>query len=357
MDTNELPDNANDFAELFESVEDTTTEDTLVTTEVIDENNEPNPDQIVDLTGDIIEAPTDTIPENTDDSLSVMFNYLKEKQALMLPDDFQFNGSEEEFEKALEYSKQIKEQTTFNELLDALPEDYKNTILFGLQSGKPLKEFFEYTNALSLDNVDLANKADQISLLQRYYTQVANFPQERADKLIQSLDRSGELAEAAVEYYEELKQYESARAEELIVQEQERREAEARRAYQIRTTIANAIDTTPVIPDTRKAAVKSFLFNEVAKGKEVTTNYNRVLASIQNNPEHMAQLADILMDYDSNRGIVLDRFNNQVKSNAVKSIKQQLLDAKSNIKPTVSGTPGAPPSQNFDWDAYMAKIG
>lgn len=349
-------DNYTDIDELFggSNIEDLNNESENQT-EPTQENNEADVEgSIVDLTE--IEERDTTEQEVEDNTLEVMFNFLREKEALRLPQDYVFDGSEEAFENAIKYSKQLDEQNLFTELLNSLPEDYKDSIIFGLQSGKPLKEFIEYTSDVELDSLNLNNESDQIKLLNKYYTKVANFSPERSQKLISNLQKSGELYSAAQEYFEEIKALDQARAQELVIQAQEEREALARRAAQTRQVISQAIDSD-TLPDTRKQQLKAFMFNEVASGKEVGTMYNKVLAQIQNNPSHLAQLANILMEYSPDKGIVLDRFTQQTKSNTIKGIKQQLLDAKSNTKANVKGTSSAPEKRSFDWDAYLAGLG
>lgn len=349
---------ATGFESLFDNIEDVDNQvEETVTTDELDQIIEEKNNEIEDLTGSIEEPSNTESTEEVDNTLSVMFNFLKEKRALYLPDDYEFDGSEEAFEKALNTSRELSEKTTFEGLLQALPEDYRDTIIFGLQTGRPLNEFLEYTKSFNLESLDLNQHSDQVRLLQRYYTQVAQFNPDRASKLIETLEKTGELQSAALEYYEEIKNLEHTRAQELILEEQNRREANARKAYENRTRLTNAIDSTPIINDSRRNTVKAFLFNEVARGNEIDTMYNRTLKSIQNNPEHIAQLADILLDYDPNKGIVLDRFNNQVKSNTVKSIKQQLQEARSNVKPNISGNPSVPKGNNFDWDSYLNQLG
>jgi len=115
--------------------------------------------------------------------------------------------------------------------------------------------------------------------------------------------------------------------EQLIRQEEERR-----------VSINKAIDESNFINKDRKGKIKAFILNPIKMGnEEPQTQFNKLVAQLSNNIEHVVQFADLIMDsYDPNKGFIFDRFAKKETSKATKTLKER-LEGINNNKVNVTG--------------------
>jgi polyhydroxyalkanoate synthesis regulator phasin len=163
-------------------------------------------------------------------------------------------------------------------------------------------------------DLDIFNKDNQIKIVQEHLKHTTKFSDEKINKLIQNLVSAGELEEEAYDALEELKELKETeeRTRLLTIQEQQKKAQDDVKEF--RDKIINVVQNSDFITKERKGKLQAFLFNPIRKSDGDYTDYRRNLANLQNNPEHLIQLADILFDYDQKKGINLERFQKQGES-------------------------------------------
>lgn len=171
--------------------------------------------------------------------------------------------------------------------------------------------------------------------------------------MVDRLYATGEMEAEAVSAIEELKQAEKEVRDNLAnqtMQEQQQRELSQK---QFRNDLSQVIEQANYIESARKNKVKSFLFNLSGTNDNVSTQFDRVLLSISSNKEHLTQLADILLDYDLNKGFNMERFYKKGSSQATKGLRDKLEDLSSNTKTKVTGTTSKVHENQFDWEEFL----
>ena len=100
------------------------------------------------------------------------------------------------------------------------------------------------------------------------------------------------------------------------------------------------------------------MFNEITRGENTSTDYNRVLGQISSNPSHIIQLADFLMDYDKEQGFSKSNARQQRKgkSKATSSFRKS-LETNIDSKTKVGGKTNAVPTEDVDWEALLTQLG
>ncbi len=300
----------------------------------------------VDITADIDEPDDDTIVADVpdivadttvddDDDAAPYYDVLVQKGVLDLPEDFEFDGTYAGLEKAIEASDANKLNKVVNSLWNSLPEDFRPLLKYGLDGGKNLKTYLETFAPVSYDELDLSSSENQKKVMYDYYKNTSNYDDAKIERMIRRLEDTDDLEAEALDAKEELLQLKTQRAQEFETQAQKEREAEAERMKQQANMLASVIDSESEFEDARKNKLKGFFFNQVQDGKKTTTEFVRVLNSVMENPKHLVQLANVLADYDSNKGLNFERLSKKAKTEGVNSLKQTLqskLNPKSQVR-------------------------
>jgi hypothetical protein len=143
--------------------------------------------------------------KSTDEDNSVLkehFNFLKDKGVFILKDDFEFDGSEETFEKAIEESFENMKYLAVQEIYEGLPDNMKDMFLYAFNGGKDVEGFKD--TSVNLNTYDLTDEEHQKQVLKLYYKR-KGFDDKKIDKYIKSHESVGELEDYATEAHEELK--------------------------------------------------------------------------------------------------------------------------------------------------------
>lgn len=136
----------------------------------------------------------------------------------------------------------------------------------------------------------------------------------------------------AYDALEELKELKKEETEAAMREAQLNQQEKERKAKELRDNISETIKDSEYISKERKSKIQAFMFNPIKKGTEVLTDYERNLRNIAKNPKHLVQLADIIFDYDNEKGINLERFKKIGESSANKSLKEKLENKMNNLK-------------------------
>lgn len=274
--------------------------------------------------------------DDEDDRVTATFDFLKESGFLDLPEDFEFDGSDEKFQEALELSRQQVYTKTADAFFEALPEQFKPLLSYALKGGDSVDEFVKLYSTQAFEHLDPNNPDDQKAILFQHYKSTSNYDDAKIQRIIARLNED-DLPEAAQESYNELLELKAERQAQLIEDaakaEEQRIEDSKRKAEEL----AKAIETTPLIDAARKNKVKGFFYNRLNVGGQETTEFNYTIQRIFQNPEHLAQLADMLTDYDPKKGISTARIEKKGATRETANFKNLLTD-KLKSKPKASHT-------------------
>lgn len=306
-----------------------------------DDNSENQVEEVVEDHNDEDLEPTPT------EDITKFYTFLKDNEYFMPNEDFKFDGTADAFEEAfLQTRKNLKKEVA-KELSDNISPALKPVIEYALKGGSSLDEFINQYNSFDYDNLDLSSEQTQKAVIRQYYKESSNYSDATIERLINRLGEDLEVT--AYETVQELKEAQEKRLEDFKKQQELQENDYLNKVNEIRSSISKSIEESDFFESARKPKIRAFLFNETRKGKEVDTEYNRVLRQISSNPEHIAQLADILMDYTP-KGFDLERLKSKTKTEINKSIKEQLA-TKNPIKNT--GRPSNKSNKDFNWEEFL----
>lgn len=274
------------------------------------------------------------------------FELLKEYGVVSLPDDFKFDGTAESFEKALEITKEnLKEQTARN-LWETLPEDFKPLLQYALAGGKDLQSYLEVHTQPDYSEIDLSDPNNQRQVMYDYWALTSNYSPEKINRMIDALDKAGDLESEALETAQELKDIIEERKEQLIQEATLAEENEKKLIQEQTTKITEVIQALPNVDKTRKSRLQTFMFTPVKYEEGYSTGLNRTIQQVTSNPEHFVQLADLLADYNPDKGFSFERLKTQIETQKNKNFKDIIdkLESKSKVK----GTPAKQIKEDFD---------
>jgi len=295
--------------------------------------------------------------EDKDDTASVFFDYLKSKNIVVTNENFEFDGSEEKLEEALLQTKDNVRLEVFESLMNRLPDNVQDVIKFSLQSGgRDLNDYMQFNQAIDWDNLDTSREDVQRSIMEHYYRNVSNYDDYKIKRHIDRLEKAGDLAEEAINVIDELKDLEAQSKEDMLLHYQQQQAAmeEQNRVY--RLAIQDSISKASYLEEARKQKIKNFLFNEKRTRDGSYTDYNLALNNISKSPDHMAQLADLLLDYNKDTGFDFSRFTQKAKTAAVKNLRAQLDEIKSNAKVGMNANPSKTTKPDFDLASYLHSL-
>lgn len=323
--------------------------------EGVDDNNASEEDEYEE--DDEPETKTKKEEVETDPELVGLYRYLENSSYLIPDEDFEFDGTDEGFQVALDQTKENLRLEVFGDLLERLPEKTREAVEFSLKSGgRDLEDFMAYDTAVDWENLDYGDPDVQKAVLVRYYRTVSNYDDARIEKQIERLERNGDLQEEALLTVGELREIEEQQQAEILAYHQQQIAAQEQQEKQYMQNINTAIDKLDSIEPARKQKVKNFLFNTKRGPNGQYTDYNLTLTTVAAVPEHFAQLADFLADYDQSTGFNTERYTKRAKTSVVKNIKSQIADLNSTARYGISGTPQKPKGSNFNLAAYLKDL-
>lgn len=278
------------------------------------------------------------------------YQILKESGLVFEEDEAQpFDGSPDALAKVIEKTREEIWDKTAEALWSSLPEDFKPLLEYALSGGKDVTKFLTTVKPKTeLTKLDVTQAEDQKEILKQYYKRTTKYTDERINKLIDKAALTDTLYEDATEAYEELKELYEADVKQIAIEEQRAQQEKEQKEAQLRKVYSETIDKVEFIPKERKNKVKAYLFNVQVYDEEPDTQFNRTLKLISNNPEHLVQLADVLMSYDPKKGLTLDRIAKVEATKATKSLKDKLQAITQPTKKLLGGTPRKSSGDQFD---------
>lgn len=278
--------------------------------------------------------------------------FLKQNNLIVLPEDLEFTGKPEDLEKIFEHTKVAREEEAIDKVFSALPEDFKPLFDYALAGGTSLKDYLSVHINDGVNDLDLTKVEDQKKIIARHYKATTEFNDEKINRLVSLISDEDDLRLEAEECYRELSTIKEAEKVALLEQAQRDRESAKQKAEQQTLALTKAVDTTSTIHPQRKQKVRSFFFDPINVEGNTTTGFNYAVQSILANPEHQAQLADILLEYNPASGFSGERLEKRFKSRAASSFQETLEKALNPKRAQKASNQKSPNSSNFDWETY-----
>jgi hypothetical protein len=293
------------------------------------------------------EADIDT-EESSQTSVDPLFDYLKSNALIEVDDDFEYDGTEEGLQKALETTKIKRESRTTDELLGKLPPDFQALLEYGLNGGNSLQEYLDAYGSTDVSTLDLEDENNQETVLRQNWKQTSTFSDTKIDSMIEKLKKTGDLKEAAEEAAAELVELKESRKAKLIADQKERIKEEQETIQNRAKEFNQKFEEYKTTPE-RKIKIES-IFKQDTSGE---VKFNKIIRDVKSNYEHLLQLADLLVDYDSTKGFNLDRFTKKVESEKVKGLRDILESKIKDSKTQVKGSAVKPTNDDFDFEKFL----
>ena len=276
-------------------------------------NNEPIP-------------PTEPDPDNQPASImEAYYEQLGEMDFWELPDDFEFDGSEEKFREAYELTSQRRREQAVTEVIGSLPEEFQMAVQYGLQGGQSLTDFVgQVSNEIDYETVDTSDPVTQKRLLREYFKASTKYDDNKIESFIDKLEKLDSLEEEAEDAADYLKNFHERRREEMLEQQRLQQQKAQEEADKIRRTEMQAVDSADYLTNKQKKAIKAQMFNVTKKNNFEATGTVHKLGSVFNNPEHKVQLAMLLDLYDEQKGFDFSPLTQKGKNQATNSIQRAL---------------------------------
>jgi hypothetical protein len=275
---------------------------------------------------------TDTLPkeqqepqENQPSVLEAYYEQLGEMDFWDLPEEFEFDGTEEKFKEAYELTNERRKNLAVQEVFEALPEEFQKAVQYGLQGGRSLQEFVgSVSDEIDYETVDTADPIMQKRLLREYFRASTKYNDNKIESFISKLEKLDSLEEEAEDAADYLKNYHERRREELLEQQRLQAQREQEEADRIRQLEVEAIDSADYLSNKQKKAIKAQMFNVTKRNNAEATGTVHKLGSVFGNPQHKVQLAMLLDLYDEQKGFDFSKLTQKGKNQAVNSIQRAL---------------------------------
>jgi len=290
--------------------------------------------------------------EDKSEVITSYFEFLKENNILSIEDDFKFDGTPEKLQEALDLTKNKYVTQAYDALLDKLPEQGKALLSYFYNGGDDLQDYLKAYDAPTTASLDVTTEAGQREAVFQWYKATTSHSDERINKFIARLELDDSLESEAASAIEELKTIEAEKSTELTKLAQHKKAQQEKQYREERELLQKIIPTIAEKP--RQPKLESFLFNQIKRGDEVKTPFNFTLAQIGNTPEHLVQLADILLDYDPAKGFNMSRFEQRASSKNVNNLKD-IIEQKLSPKSKLSSSSTSLVKEDFDWNEFLSK--
>lgn len=336
-----LNDNNDFLEEMFSS-------QPVATNDLPDTDFDPEDEPITPEEADDVPDTDEPAAEETGDALIENYvKFLQEYDLIDIPEDYEFTGDPEQLQTILEHTKQARPAKAIETIFERLPDDFKPLFDYALKGGTSLDEYLKVYNK-DIDNMSMDTPEDQKKILFTYYKETSPYSDEKINRLISHFNDEDELKVEADDAYNYLMGMRNKQREELLQQTEAQRVAEQARIEQQTISLNKAIEETNAIHPARKNKVKAFFFEPLQSNNTVTTGFNATINSILSNPEHQAQLADILLEYNPEAGFSSDRLERRVKSKATQDFKTLVKSKLDPKQAQRSSSSKAPQSTSFN---------
>lgn len=319
-----------------------------------DENTPPVEDALEEVPS--TEVPSTEEEDPADEVIVKYIDFLKENDLIDVPEDItEIKGTADELEKIFNHTKKARPAKAAEAIYESLPDDFKPLFEYAAAGGTSLTEYLKAYGQDPIQALDIEDPSSQKQILKEYYKRTTQYTDEKINRLVSYLSDPDDLKTAAEEAMEDLKELRQQEQQELIQRQAQLQAAQAEEARKRTIELTSSIDTSSFIHPQRKNKVKAFFFEPIQVENNTTTQFNHVINNIMRNPEHQAQLGDLLLEYDSDKGFNLERLEKKVKTKATQGFRD-LIDEKLGSKPKTGQSRTAPvTSSSINWENYLAQ--
>lgn len=273
--------------------------------------------------------------EEPDANLVGVFESLKESNTLVVPEDFEFDGTAEGLAKAVETTWESLRTSAQDALYNSLDEDSRLALKYALVNKKPLYAYYQENDTANVDYnaFDLEEEADQAEIMKLYLSKTTSMNETKINKQVELYKNSGQLMIEAKEAYTDLVAIQEEEKQKIEAELDKKQKENLRTALEVKQKRVEAINKLDEVEESRRKKLVAFVANDLypnGRNQAPTTEINHYIQSIARNPEHLAQLANLLLDYDPEKGIVLDRIVAKLSTKKAEEIKDK-LDKKSGL--------------------------
>lgn len=242
----------------------------------------------------------------------------------IVPEDFEFDGTEDKFNEALEHTRNHYIQEAEEQITSSIKDPLlKEIIDYGMKGGQfaNLNLFGQYQQVQNnFENADIENEEVQKQIVRAYYeTTAAALGADKINKLVDEEVDSGKLKETATQYQNWFVQEAKAAKAELDRKAKAQRDAEIQAAQEYNKKFQQALDSTNFAKTKKQEILSSFQTVKTQDGNEVL-NWHNQLMQVQNNPEHFILLLDILNTYNPKEGFSFGVVESKIKEKERKTI-------------------------------------
>lgn len=336
--------------------------------ETADDNAEEDSEE--EPESDVIENDDDKKDNKPAEGLNDVFNFFVENQYLNLPEDFEFDGTEESMQKAFELDQQVRNTMAWNTLENSIQDPMVFKLIeYGINGGSfaEINNLIETTQAaIDVNNMDVTDPDQAEKILTKYYQEVSKFSPDRVKKFValtKEQDILEEEAKVALDYYKDHYSKEQQRLEQEAKQKKEIAEQSFKEKLSGIQTAAKDLGYSGDVAKNVAMLVAPVIDTENGNKQVYKDNgqpmlwYEVVLDQIQENPLHLTQLLGILQAYNETDG--LGKSINQQKKTEQSNKNLKSFDTLNKLKRTKGGgtanpgsgskyTPPAPDSYDLD---------
>jgi hypothetical protein len=352
-------------------------EDFQDTTPIIEE--EPNTELSVDTTSETTPNSADPVeqkpvaeevkvepevndpePENPDPNvggnpqLNDYYKFLSEAGMLTLPEDYNFDGTEEGFLKAIEESKSHTQNQLLQQVWNTLPQDFQLVLEYGLNGGKDIEKVYNTlkSSLTGLDNVNLEDESHQEQVMREYLKKTTQYTDDKINNRIKIFKTSKILEQEAEAALSELKQLDQQERQKLVESQKEQEKIEREELTKAYNSFLNVASNMEV-SDSRKQQIVDAVWGQGNYGNTTQSYFNHINDVIYNNPEHLAQLVNIYLDYDPNKGFNITGSSSKKKDTEAKiNLRNSLTSLLNPSVPRGSQDPSKASTEDFDLEQF-----
>jgi hypothetical protein len=284
--------------------------------------------------------------ELSDDEIRTQFQTAIDIGTIKVPEDFEFDGSEEAFEVAMTLNQELREREAEDSIYAKIQDPMlKEAIEYGIK-GAGFSDFVGYLQSMvderNFSSYDISTEDKQKEILMHFY-QERGLDEDMARRNIDASiidDKLQDDAEKAQNYY----QQSIPQAREQERQEAMRLASERKRAQEAYQKNFNEALRATKFTQQKKNSIRESLQPTVINNSRLPSWQARIL-EIQNKPEHYIDLLDILNTYDADKGFSSERVEKKVRTSATKTVYDKFRRAGDKKAPGTQRPSGKGPKR------------
>ena len=289
-----------------------------------DDNNDSDNDDFESSDDDNEEDSSDDSLDNSETKVDKIMASLLEEGRLLLPDDYEYEPTEEGIKQAFEDSEKYRNHIAFQEALKFLTSKEG---LDMIKVEKSINKIESYEN-LDVEKLDINSKLEVI----KDFYKAREYDDSDIDDILEDLvnnelklEKELNVASKFLKKEEQKKLQKEAEA----IAEKKRQDEENYKASQkiLKEKLQTRSDYNGYVITEANA---SKIFNAIYKpirleDGEVTTEFNARLSHVLNDPDKILVLADLLVNMDEKKGFDFSRLIKKEETKAVEKVKKSVF--------------------------------